>query len=258
MPAVTIGAEQTRTGDTRLRLAQAALELFADQGFDSTTVDQIATRAGVSKTTFFRHFPAKEEVIFPDHTKLLADIATMFEMAEDSDRLVTVCAAARHVLRNYVNEGEVARARFRLTNGVTSLRDAEVASIQVYQRTFQRYLAGDAPRDWTEQLAAEIKAASVIAANNFVMRGWLRAEIDDPMAAFDQVRARLLATNWDVWSGAPSNSAKAGTSIIVLETKHELASVLTALQDGLGIEVTPAATKVTNSTKPRRAAKAAR
>ncbi len=251
---MTIGAEQTRTGDTRLRLAQAALELFADQGFDATTVDQIATRAGVSKTTFFRHFPAKEEVIFPDHTKLLSDIATMFEMSEEADRLATVCAAARHVLKNYVHEGDIARARFRLTAAVNSLRDAEVASIQVYQRTFQRYLAAGST-DWTEQLAAQIKAASVIAANNFVMRRWLREEITDPLTAFDEVRSRLLATDWSAWSGA-ENPSKAATSIIVLQTQQELSQVLTVLQQTLGAEPTAAA-KPAKTAKPAKRTRSA-
>jgi AcrR family transcriptional regulator len=41
----------------------AALDLFADQGYDATTVAQIAERAGVTKSTFFRHFPDKRELL---------------------------------------------------------------------------------------------------------------------------------------------------------------------------------------------------
>src|SRR3954454_9866086 len=46
------------------RLAQAALELFAERGFEQTTVAEIADRAGLTKRTFFRHFPDKREVLF--------------------------------------------------------------------------------------------------------------------------------------------------------------------------------------------------
>jgi AcrR family transcriptional regulator len=52
----------------------AALELFAEQGYENTTVIEIAERAGLTKSTFFRHFPDKREVLFGGETmaRLLA------------------------------------------------------------------------------------------------------------------------------------------------------------------------------------------
>ncbi|WP_250037724.1 TetR/AcrR family transcriptional regulator [Paractinoplanes maris] len=47
----------------RERLVVAAVDLFAEQGYDNTTVAQIAERAGVTKSTFFRHFPDKRELL---------------------------------------------------------------------------------------------------------------------------------------------------------------------------------------------------
>lgn len=47
----------------RERLVLAALDLFTEQGYDTTTVAQIAERAGVTKSTFFRHFPDKRELL---------------------------------------------------------------------------------------------------------------------------------------------------------------------------------------------------
>jgi len=49
---------------TQRALQQAALSLFAEQGYDETTTDEIAERAGVSPRTFFRYFPTKESVLF--------------------------------------------------------------------------------------------------------------------------------------------------------------------------------------------------
>ncbi|MBP0458562.1 TetR/AcrR family transcriptional regulator [Streptomyces montanisoli] len=46
------------------RLVVAALDLFAERGYESTTVIDIAERAGLTKSTFFRHFPDKREVLF--------------------------------------------------------------------------------------------------------------------------------------------------------------------------------------------------
>jgi AcrR family transcriptional regulator len=47
----------------RERLVLAAVDLFNEQGYDVTTVAQIAERAGVTKSTFFRHFPDKRELL---------------------------------------------------------------------------------------------------------------------------------------------------------------------------------------------------
>lgn len=54
----------------RERLQRAALELFAEHGFDRTTTEQIAARAGVTERTFFRHFPDKREVLFASEGEL--------------------------------------------------------------------------------------------------------------------------------------------------------------------------------------------
>lgn len=63
--------------NARERLVRAAVDLFTEQGYDATTVTQIADRAGgLTKTTFFRHFPDKREVLFAGqetHVRLLAD-----------------------------------------------------------------------------------------------------------------------------------------------------------------------------------------
>src|SRR5580698_7812195 len=50
--------------DARGRLAKAAMELYAEHGFEQTTVAEIAARAGLTERTFFRHFTDKREVLF--------------------------------------------------------------------------------------------------------------------------------------------------------------------------------------------------
>lgn len=54
--------------NARERLVVAALELFAERGYEHTTVIEIAERAGLTKSTFFRHFPDKREVLFGGDT----------------------------------------------------------------------------------------------------------------------------------------------------------------------------------------------
>ena len=66
---------QRKKNATRDRIRACALRLFSEQGYDATTVEQIAAAAGVSHKTFFRYFPAKEDVALSDsYDPLLAGL----------------------------------------------------------------------------------------------------------------------------------------------------------------------------------------
>ncbi|MEU6718900.1 TetR family transcriptional regulator [Nonomuraea sp. NPDC046802] len=67
--------ERTRRA-VQAELAAVALELFTARGFDEVTVDDIARAAGVSKRSFFRYFPAKEDAVFGAVEIMSDDIAS--------------------------------------------------------------------------------------------------------------------------------------------------------------------------------------
>ena len=68
---------QRKKTATRDRIRVSALRLFGEQGYDATTVEQIAAAAGVSHVTFFRYFPAKEDVALSDsYDPLIASYIT--------------------------------------------------------------------------------------------------------------------------------------------------------------------------------------
>ncbi len=60
----TEGRRELKRRQTRERIEEAAMSLFLERGFDATTIEDIAERAGVSKRSFFDYFPSKEEVVF--------------------------------------------------------------------------------------------------------------------------------------------------------------------------------------------------
>lgn len=73
---------------SRERLQTAALELFAEQGFEKTTVLDITARAGVTRRTFFRHFPDKREVLFSGGVTDLPETTLVAGVAEADDGLM--------------------------------------------------------------------------------------------------------------------------------------------------------------------------
>src|SRR5271163_1706795 len=70
--------------DARGRLAKAAMELYAEQGFEQTTVAEIATRAGLTERTFFRHFTDKREVLFAGSDMLREHVVSTVAAAPES------------------------------------------------------------------------------------------------------------------------------------------------------------------------------
>src|ERR1700677_3987908 len=161
----------------RDRLPQAAFDLFNERGYEQTTVDDIAERAGLGRATFFRHYRSKEDVIFPDHDRLLEQVRDRLRSTSHSTALAAVSDAVRLVLLHYLDEGDLARRRYALTSTVPALREREIVSVARYQRLFQDFIIqrnGDATR--SAALDAELMAAAVASAHNHVLRRWLRGD----------------------------------------------------------------------------------
>lgn len=209
---------------TRERLVEAAFELFAERGYDGTTVEDIAERAGTGRTTFFRAFGSKEEVIFPDHDQLLEQIRVRLAAGTPHTSLVAVSEAARIVLQHYLAEGELARSRYALTRSVPALRDREVAGLLQYQRLFRTHIhhwMGDGPGS---ALRAELMAAAVVTAHNHVLRLWLRELTTDPVQAFDEAMAEVFA----MFDESPVPGE--GSTVVVLRSSQRVETVLPALR----------------------------
>src|SRR5438132_10980565 len=89
--------------NARERLQRSALELFLQQGYESTTVAEIAERAGLTKSTFFRHFADKQEVLFWGQDALIRLFVDAITSAPGSatpiDAVVAALDAAATVFR---------------------------------------------------------------------------------------------------------------------------------------------------------------
>ncbi|HYZ52813.1 MAG TPA: TetR/AcrR family transcriptional regulator, partial [Streptosporangiaceae bacterium] len=216
----------------RDRLAQAAFTLFDERGYEQTTVDDITERAGLGRTTFFRHYRSKEDVIFPDHDRLLELIRDRLATSNHRTALAAVSDAVRLVLLHYLDEGDLARRRYTLTSTVPALRDREIASVARYQRLFREFIA-----DWMADpaepapLRAELMAAAVVAAHNHVLRRWLRGESPDPVAEVDEAMRQVI--NLFTAPAPPASregTAGSGTTIVAFRTSQDIDTLLPALR----------------------------
>lgn len=200
-------------------LAEAAFGLFMERGFERTTVDDIVARAGVGRRSFFRYFPSKEDAVFPDHERCLADMTAFLEAADGGDPVDTVCDAARLVLRMYAVNPEFSVQRYRLTREVPGLRTYELSVVRRYERTLAGYLErrGAGTRD--AALRAEVIAASVVAAHNNGLRSWLRSGGEGDAGAEVDRALELVRTVWGRAaepSAAPPAAASGEDEVIVV------------------------------------------
>ena len=81
--------------DARERLETAALDLFVENGYEETTVAQIAERAGLNRATFFRHFAEKREVLFGGEDVLAGLFADAIRAASPNATLTECLKHAR-------------------------------------------------------------------------------------------------------------------------------------------------------------------
>lgn len=159
------------TAEPRTGVVAAALKLFQEQGFDQTSVEQIAKAAGVSRSTFFRQFGGKEDVVFADHEALLEDLRA-FLAEGHSDPWEAVCQASQHVFSHFAHDPELARLRYQIVRRVPALREREIVTVFRYERLFDDYLRRALPG--IDPVDAVGFAAIVTAVHNHVLRQLLR------------------------------------------------------------------------------------
>jgi AcrR family transcriptional regulator len=171
-------------------VADVAVRMFADQGFQATSATAIAEAAGVSRSTFFRHFRSKEDVIFADHDELL-DVIGEFLARDHGDPYWAVCEGAAMVFRRFRDRLAVVQLRDRVVRQTPELRDRELVTISRYERLFASHLRRRLPDE--PPLTAIRFAAAVTATHNYELRRLLRSPepVDERelTAALDEVRA---------------------------------------------------------------------
>ncbi|MEO8122027.1 MAG: TetR family transcriptional regulator [Rhodoferax sp.] len=170
--------ERTRRA-MRAEVSEVAFRLFAEQGFDKTTVEQIAAEAGLSRTTFFRYFGTKEEIVLGKLVEVGHEVAAALAARPLDERPWYALRRAFDVIIQ-VNTGDASQslALMRL------LTDACALMTHQWEKTqgWQSLLVPDISR----RLAASVHDADDLRAN---------ALVASAISCFDTATAVWTATD---------------------------------------------------------------
>ncbi|MGW1543383.1 TetR/AcrR family transcriptional regulator [Streptomyces sp. NPDC002309] len=183
------GLRERKKRKTREAIRQATFTLVDEQGYDATTVEQIADRAEVSPSTVFRYFPAKEDIV------LSGDLGpALVERLRTRPAHEPWQTALRHVLREAIGlalreQGEVTRMRCRLLAEIPAVRSRVTRNAAAAGRPLAQALAERTGRD-PEDLEVRVLATSLVGGLTEVCRYWARTGFrDDPADLADRALA---------------------------------------------------------------------
>ena len=186
------GLRERKKARTRAAIQQHALRLFAEQGYDATTVEQIAAAAEVSPSTFFRYFPNKEDVVLSDDYDPLL-IGAFHAQPPDTPPLAALRAAMRTSLAELAPEELAAiRERVALMTSVLELRAALLANMTQTTAMLAELIASRAGRA-VDDPTVRIGVGALMGAWIAVILHWAEHPERDLAADLDEAIAHLEA-----------------------------------------------------------------
>lgn len=198
--AETTGLRARNKRERRRRLEDVAMELFERDGFDKTTIEQIAAAAGLAPRTFFSYFSTKDDLVLADYTDRLSRILDELEQRPaDEPAWDALRASFAAVAADYEAEAERLRRRFLImaTNPSVFARSLQLQAgwEQTLTERLTSRLDGD-PDDQTPRLLA----ATALAVMRASLQHWLTSSRAAPLPtlvqrSFDHLGAGLNRTH---------------------------------------------------------------
>ncbi len=185
-----------RPSTTRRAVARAALDLFDRQGYEETSIDQIAAAVGVSRRTFFRYYDSKAEVVWGEFDAELVRLRTRLEEAPDDQPMMDVLRRAV-MDTNSFGAGELDELRVRI--GLTSSVPTLVAHSAVRYAQWCDVVAGFVARRLgasPDDLAPQTVARAALGAATAAFVQWADQGGHDLIAEVDRA-FRMLSTGFD-------------------------------------------------------------
>ncbi|MFD7877414.1 mycofactocin system transcriptional regulator [Streptomyces sp. NPDC059766] len=202
MEEVTSAAAETpgRIGrpraTSRTDLERIGFELFASQGFDNTTVDDIAGAAGIGRRTFFRYFGSKNDLVWGDFESQLASLRALLESSAPE---VPVIDALREAVVefNRFDPGEVPwhRQRMELILTVPTLQADATLRYNAWRAIVTEFVAARTGRP-SSDLLPRLVGHAALAAAVAAYEHWL-ADERQPLPSLIDATFRQLAVGFE-------------------------------------------------------------
>ncbi|MFQ6146969.1 TetR/AcrR family transcriptional regulator [Streptomyces seoulensis] len=182
------GTKQQRRGNTRQRIQDVALELFAEQGYEKTSLREIAERLDVTKAALYYHFKTKEEIIVSLFADLTQPIEELIEWGRSQPHTL---ATKQEIVRRYDEAlgGAAPLFRFMQENQAT-VRELRIGETFKDRMTDLREIIIDPDSSLTDQVRC-LSALFTLHAGMFVMRD-LEGDPDDKRKAVLEVAIDLV------------------------------------------------------------------
>ena len=146
--------------DSRGRLEVAALELYLEQGFENTTVAEIAERAGLTERTFFRHFADKREVLFPGGETFQNLVTEGAASAPQGVGPLDAAFVGLQAVSGFLQERrEFSQKRQRIVSANAELQERELIKLQALSVALADTLHARGVGEPTSGLVAEVAVA---------------------------------------------------------------------------------------------------
>jgi AcrR family transcriptional regulator len=168
--------------DARERLESAALDLFVENGYEETTVAQIADRAGLNRATFFRHFTDKREVLFGGEDKLAGLFGDAIRGAAPDATLTECLQAALAAADAAMTPQQRAKAAKRVLV-VAANAEVQERGLLKHARVTKSVIAALCERG-TDELTARLGAELGMLAFSVAFERWMKANDGEPFSPF--------------------------------------------------------------------------
>jgi AcrR family transcriptional regulator len=168
------GLRERKKAQTSEALQAAALHLFTVQGFERTTVEEIADACDVSPRTFFRYFPTKQDVLFGDSEDRCSEmLAVLADQPADTAPLAAVRVAVMTIADRYEKQRELLTARMAIVNATPSLRVDKADRHRGFEDAVLAALEARASASPQPSLELRLVASTGMAALRAALDAWL-------------------------------------------------------------------------------------